>query len=1021
MKTDKLLHLIQQKKVMRSGGALPLPKAVTGNEGQCDPKTEYWDPKLKRCIPRNNPFLQYNMQDAYDYAKKYNLELDDESKKYIDEHYATADPRWLADTYNTGRLDEKGKEVWEDIPFIKKMDDIASKNLGVSDWNKELCPCSNHAKGSHYDNTKYTPEYKQRVSTMMKKDPEATKYFLAKCGCFRGEDRNFSKETTVDNPEYMDKLKSRLKNEFDSPYANSSHSNTDDESSEAYDFLRNLYPDKDSNDLYKEAGDMTAVYTKDMVDDEGNVRDDYARQYYEKDNDEDPGVKELADIVTSAYYGAQPANRYLQVKQEGTSDKPWENKYFISQQGEGVVDNEGLKKWNPITSRFASPNEVGERRTIGYDEYQRLKEQEDPNGMVTYQEFKKGGPLPKAQIGTATAADSLTVYNNAVALDNFYKKELAKKNIQVTPPNPGNPGISRTAKINPKNKKDIEQFKQDIINLKYGNALFYQDEINQRVSGKGRWPLRDKFYKDEYNLSNNDLLKIAKDSYARLGIKDRHKVYYRDIITGQQHLASPLALLDDRILPQNIIEYAPPISLMDSYPGGAIVMYRYDPLAVKPEYLRTEKENIEWQKKYGKPLPPVNIKPIISKDDYDGLDLLSQEKRVALNDPIYMEEYDNEPLVTFSQSQPSAPISLSLRKEVNPSFNNNIDKLSNRNKEAVVDSLGNPRYVYYNGDKVISEKEYKKLSKQQGGLTKAQAGLNLNHGFSWKDVQSAKDNTAQKQREEKQQEGLWAQRDNTQHKYNIKDTPNYTPQLTPLQIADLATDVMQMGHFVPHPIAQGIGLAGDMVGAPIDAYQAGQAKARGDYNDMTTNLAFALSSGILARKGYRRDMWNTNAGSFADRLAKSGSRDGTYIPLTAPLKLANNPVIQKGIMFNRGLLLNQGLETAYDSQYGEPVNNQSVENSFGTNKELMPDEEWAISQGYDLDAWRALPSAAKTKLMMDSKDESMYLQNRMKPVDKVLKTPKKNMFSFEQGGTVRTNPNAQQNYFQLLINQKNKK
>jgi hypothetical protein len=428
MKTDKLLQLIQQKKFMRSGGALPLPKAVTGNEGQCDPKTEYWDPKLKRCIPRNNPFLQYNIQDAYDYAKKYNLELDDESKKYIDEHYVTADPRWLADTYNTGRLDEKGKEVWEDIPFIKKMDDLASKNLGVSDWNKELCPCSNHAEGSHYDNTKYTPEYKQRISTMMNKDPEATRYFLAKCGCFRGEDKNFSKETTVDNPEYMDKLKSKLKNQFDSPYSNSWHSDTDDQNSEAYDFLRNLYPDKDSNDLYKEAGDMTAVYTKDMVDDEGNVRDEYARQYYDRDYTEDKGVKELADIVTSGYYNAQPATRYFQVKQEGNSDKPWENKYFVSQQGEGMVDNQGLKKWNPITSEFSTPNELGTWHTIGYNEYQRLKEQEDPKGMVTYQEFKRqGGPLPKAQIGLFPS-----LFNQNTSTQNT-KKEPAAPPKNLTP------------------------------------------------------------------------------------------------------------------------------------------------------------------------------------------------------------------------------------------------------------------------------------------------------------------------------------------------------------------------------------------------------------------------------------------------------------------------------------------------------------------------------------------------------------------------------------------------------------
>lgn len=93
-------------------------------------------------------------------------------------------------------------------------------------------------------------------------------------------------------------------------------------------------------------------------------------------------------------YGTKPATRYFQVKQEGDSDKPWENKYFVSQQGEGRVDGQGLKQWNPITSEFSTPNELGTWHTIGYNEYQRLKEQEDPKGMVTYQEFKRnGGPV----------------------------------------------------------------------------------------------------------------------------------------------------------------------------------------------------------------------------------------------------------------------------------------------------------------------------------------------------------------------------------------------------------------------------------------------------------------------------------------------------------------------------------------------------------------------------------------------------------------------------------------------------
>ena len=41
MKTDKLLHFIQQKRFMRSGGALPLPKAQTGNKGEYLPVDPY--------------------------------------------------------------------------------------------------------------------------------------------------------------------------------------------------------------------------------------------------------------------------------------------------------------------------------------------------------------------------------------------------------------------------------------------------------------------------------------------------------------------------------------------------------------------------------------------------------------------------------------------------------------------------------------------------------------------------------------------------------------------------------------------------------------------------------------------------------------------------------------------------------------------------------------------------------------------------------------------------------------------
>ena len=65
--------------------------------------------------------------------------------------------------------------------------------------------------------------------------------------------------------------------------------------------------------------------------------------------------------------------------------------------------------------------------------------------------------------------------------------------------------------------------------------------------------------------------------------------------------------------------------------------------------------------------------------------------------------------ITESDEQPkkSTPIiKEALRKIVNPDFKE-TDYTEKHN--SVVDALGNPKYKYYNKDKVIGEKEYKKL------------------------------------------------------------------------------------------------------------------------------------------------------------------------------------------------------------------------------------------------------------------------------------------------------------------------
>jgi len=1278
---DKVITQQEYNKLMQ--------KKQSGGSTNCG-EGKYWDENLKRCIPRNNPFLEYNIQDAYDYAKKYNLELDDESKKYIDQHYALGINR-LPDSYKTGELDQEGHPIWNDIPFIKKMNDLASKNLGVSDWNQELCPCSNHAPGSRAKNSKYTPEYKQRIATMMQKDPEATKYFLAKCGCFRGEDKNFPKESTIDNPEYIDRLKSKLKKEFDNPVSNSFHYKNEDERDQAEDYYQEKF-DKEGKgwikdkDGYEEQNpeirelryNTTDRYTKDMVDDEGNVRDEYARKYYEEDNDENPGKKELADIVTNAYYNAQPATRYLQVKQEGTSDKPWENKYFVSQQGEGIVSDKGLKKWNPVTSRFASPNEVGEWRTIGFDEYQRLKEQEDPKGMVTYQEFKKGGPLPKAQAGYEQAKAQYVKASAMGPMGEYQMQQLVKQYPQLANDasltgqrSVGNAAMYRNkeeanrvvtntlgqvistpaSRLKAQREEiiarrpevyNVQDYKMgiqepgapnDITDDPIAMAILATATGGVGLEARGLGTLATDFagnlaseatfggydfahsgFKLNKNLfpsketintvkqgikdfRSNPKLAVAKWKYpagtlegdyirhfqtsklpqtikdgkikSYLGINDGQSIY-NDNLAAATNLNNTLATRITDLQSQEgfgrlVNEEADHLrsigfnkSTLANTPFSNVLANMTDDQAIQymaeynanhalqrmrnvhnvnegilnevratmqtnPNFNNKDLQDILNKHGYpiynatansgGKIIPPFitlgyGYGDSVPTIEHEIIHILQHNREMPIDKqlkflevadnltPDQQQEYDyfingKKENTAPGRSREPAPFLAEIRQLMKEQgfIQNTYDPVTPEMMEQAYEFFKkNPQFRHFNSpltgvefrsdhrifdfmkpsktnfnllsslmnklpvvagvglvgagaiDAATGDQSQGEQKQKKGGLVRAQKGLNLSHGFSWKDVESARNSAAQKQREEKQQEGLWAQRDNTKQNYRVDGSNKYTPELTPLQIADEVTDIMQMGHFIPLPPAQWIGLAGDIIGAPIDGWQAGEALAKGNYDDMTTNIALAVSGAILGKKGYRRDMWGTAPGSFANTIARLGSREGTYIPLTAPARLISNPVINRGINLNRGLLLNQGLETIYDSQYGEPTDNtqpaeSSYTNFFGPKKELLPDEEWALAQGYDLETWRALPTLAKTKLMMNPKDKSMDFSLRMKPTSTVLKGKKKPN-AFDIGGptpkkaaqmlkdnSAHGQPltDAQRRYFQLLINQKNKK
>lgn len=127
---------------------------------------------------------------------------------------------------------------------------------------------------------------------------------------------------------------------------------------------------------------------------------------------------------------------------------------------------------------------------------------------------------------------------------------------------------------------------------------------------------------------------------------------------------------------------------------------------------------------------PTNV---IYPQTYTGALIYKKPEQEVILEELKKAE-PRKPKLDFSVNEDVQPIAPTpyvpdpVRKVMNPAFNFNVDFLPNRTKEAVVDELGNPRYKYYNGDKVISEQEYKKLTekKANGGLVMYGPGGGVN-------------------------------------------------------------------------------------------------------------------------------------------------------------------------------------------------------------------------------------------------------------------------------------------------------
>jgi hypothetical protein len=123
-----------------------------------------------------------------------------------------------------------------------------------------------------------------------------------------------------------------------------------------------------------------------------------------------------------------------------------------------------------------------------------------------------------------------------------------------------------------------------------------------------------------------------------------------------------------------------------------------------------------------------------------------------------------------------------------------------------------------------------------------------------------------------------------------------------LYAADVATDLMQLGNFVPHPIGQAMGKAGNVAGVWVDGIQAGRDVYRGDLGSAAVNAVSAKLPSIIKNPAIMGGYSRSAKYSFGNRS------------FYTPVDKRYGTMTKKQLMGNRALLGALGAETVYDSK-----------------------------------------------------------------------------------------------------------
>jgi len=195
------------------------------------------------------------------------------------------------------------------------------------------------------------------------------------------------------------------------------------------------------------------------------------------------------------------------------------------------------------------------------------------------EKYPDGGSIPTTQ-------DSTNVYNAQIALNKFYDEEEKLGRITEV----GSDPIFFTP-----------------TELNHDNLHFYRELIDDRKKfNEVSIPITfDDEYKQYYNLSPDQVKKLEYQGLGYTKSGNEHVAYYRDLITPMQNLRSPMALYDNRIIPDGVKSYT---STNINYPGGNVEVYYYNPSRIKPYYMLTNEEKLKRNKSlHLTPLPQVPV------------------------------------------------------------------------------------------------------------------------------------------------------------------------------------------------------------------------------------------------------------------------------------------------------------------------------------------------------------------------------------------------------------------------------